>query len=124
MSEYSKKRREAWRKRKNRVRRKIHGTAERPRLTVYRSLRHIYAQLVDDDGGRTLVACDVKKAAEVDLPEGVAGKRSEAYRVGRTLADLAKEKGFSRVVFDRNGYLYHGRVAALAQGARDGGLDF
>jgi len=124
MSEYSKKRREAWRKRKYRVRRKIHGTVERPRLTVYRSLRHIYAQLVDDEGGRTLVACDVKKAAEVDLPEGISGKRSEAYRVGRTLADLAKAKGFDRVVFDRNGYLYHGRVAALAQGARDGGLDF
>ena len=124
MSEFSKKRREAWRKRKSRVRRKIHGTAERPRLTVYRSLRHIYAQLVDDDARTTLVSCDVKRATEVASPEGISGKRSEAYRVGRTLADLAKERGVSRVIFDRNGYLYHGRVAALAQGARDGGLDF
>ncbi len=124
MSEGSKTRRKAWLKRKRRVGKRLHGTAEKPRLTVFRSNSHMYAQLVDDDQGHTLAWCDTMKASECELPEGLAGKRAVAYRVGRTLAEQARARGLGRVVFDRNGYLYHGRVAALAQGARDGGLEF
>ncbi len=111
-------------KRKHRVRRRLHGTADKPRLTVFRSHRNIYAQLVNDDEGRTLVAADGQRAVEVELPEGVDGKRALAYRVGKAIAEQAQARGVETVVFDRNGYLYHGRVAALAQGARDGGLKF
>lgn len=124
MSEGSKTRRSAWLKRKRRVGKRLHGTADKPRLTVFRSHRNMYAQLVDDDQGRTLAFCDVSKAAECELPEGIGGKRALAYRVGHTLAAQAKADGVETIVFDRNGYLYHGRVAALAQGARDGGLKF
>ncbi len=124
MSEFSKTRRDAWLKRKRRVGKRLHGTANRPRLTVFRSHRNMYAQLVDDDQGSTLTSTHVDKAGEYELPEGFDGKRAAAYRVGRTLAEQAKAKGVAKVVFDRNGYLYHGRVAALAQGARDGGLEF
>jgi large subunit ribosomal protein L18 len=119
-----KSRRGARLKRKVRVRRRLHGTADKPRLTVYRSNRTIYAQLVDDDRGHTVVWADGRKAAEAELPEGVDAKRAEAYRVGKAIAELARAQGLEQVVFDRNGYLYHGRVAALAQGARDGGLKF
>jgi len=124
MSEFSKTRRSAWLKRKQRVGRRLHGTAEKPRLTVFRSHRGIYAQLVDDDRGHTLASSDVARAATCAMPEGLDGKRATAYRVGWALAEQAKAQGVARVVFDRNGYLYHGRVAALAQGARDGGLEF
>lgn len=124
MSDFNKTRRSAWLKRKRRVGKRLHGTAEKPRLTVFRSHRGIYAQVVNDDDGRTLAYCDVTKAAECELPEGVDGKRALAYRVGKGLAEVAKAAGVGKVVFDRNGYLYHGRVAALAQGARDGGLEF
>ncbi|HOX25917.1 MAG TPA: 50S ribosomal protein L18 [Candidatus Krumholzibacteria bacterium] len=124
MSEFSKTRRTAWLKRKQRVGRRLHGTADKPRLTVFRSHRSIYAQLVDDDRGHTLAWSDAARAGDCKLPEGLAGKRALAYRVGHALAEQAKAKGVARVVFDRNGYLYHGRVAALAQGARDGGLEF
>ena len=124
MSEFSKSRRDARMQRKRRVRKRLHGTQDKPRLTVFRSHRLIHAQLVDDESGRTLIWSDVARAAQCDLPEGLDGKRATAYRVGRALAELAKAQGFGRVVFDRNGYLYHGRVAALAQGARDGGLEF
>jgi len=124
MSEFSKTRRDARLKRKRRVRKRLHGTADKPRLTVFRSHRQIHAQLVDDDLGSTLIWCDLGRAAECELPEGLDGKRAAAYRVGRALAEQAKAKGLNRVIFDRNGYLYHGRVAALAQGARDGGLEF
>ena len=124
MSEFTKTRRSAWLKRKRRVGKRLHGTAEKPRLTVFRSHRGMYAQLVDDDQGATMVASDVKLAGDCELPEGLDGKRAAAYKVGRALAEAAKAKGVGRVVFDRNGYLYHGRVAALAQGARDGGLEF
>ena len=124
MSSSSKSRRTAWLKRKRRVGKRLHGTTEKPRLSVYRSHRGIYAQLVDDDQGHTMVSSNVPKAGEYELPEGLDGKRAAAYRVGRAVADLAKTKGVAKVVFDRNGYLYHGRVAALAQGARDGGLEF
>ena len=111
-------------KRKNRVRKKVSGTAERPRLTVTRSHKSIYAQIIDDAVGRTLIAADSRKADEATVPEGLAGKCATAYRVGHHLARLAREKGIEKAVFDRNGYLYHGRVAALAKGARDGGLEF
>jgi len=111
-------------KRKHRVRRRLHGTADKPRLTVFRSHRSIYAQLVDDDRGHTMVWADDRKAPEVELPEGLDAKRAAAYRVGKAIAELAQAQGVAQVVFDRNGYLYHGRVAALAQGARDGGLKF
>lgn len=124
MSEGRKTRRSAWLKRKRRVGKRLHGTAEKPRLSVYRSHRNMYAQLVDDDRGHTLAWVDVKKATECELPEGIDGKRALAYRVGKSLAEQAKAKGVEKIVFDRNGYLYHGRVAALAQGARDGGLEF
>ena len=123
MSSVSKKRHESRRRRKVRVRKKLHGTTARPRVTVYRSHKNIYAQVVDDDEGRTLLAHDGRKSGEVAVPEGVTGKCAAAYTVGRNLADLAKEKGINAMVFDRNGYLYHGRVAALARGLRDGGIE-
>jgi large subunit ribosomal protein L18 len=124
MPQFTNDRRTAWKKRKRRVRRRIHGDAERPRLTVFRSLRHIYAQIVDDDEGRTLVWSDSKSAGADETPEELGGKCATAYTVGKALAAKAKEHGIGKIVFDRNGYLYHGRVAALARGARDGGLEF
>ena len=124
MSSVSQKRTEGLNRRHRRIRVKMSGTTERPRLAVRRTDKHIYAQLVDDDQSHTLAWSDQTKAAECELPEGLAGKRADAYRVGRSLAELARTKGIVKIVFDRNGYLYHGRVAALAQGARDGGLEF
>ena len=104
-----------------RVRRKVSGTAERPRLVVYRSLKHIYAQLVNDDLGVTLLAVgDSSKEIEV---EG-GGKVARGKAVGKLLAEKAKAAGVTRVVFDRAGYRYHGRVQAVADGAREGGLEF
>ena len=127
MSDTNKTRRSARLKRKRRIGKKISGTIERPRLTVFRSNRHIYAQIVDDDQGRTLIQCDSKKAGQdevPEVPEGIDCKCAIAYRVGKAIAGIAREKGVATIVFDRNGYLYHGRVAALARGARDGGLEF
>jgi large subunit ribosomal protein L18 len=109
------------RRRHLRVRRKVHGTAERPRLVVFRSLRHIYAHLVDDDRG--VVVLGVADTSEPVKPER-AGKVGKGYAVGMALAGKAKEAGITRVVFDRAGYLYHGRVKAVADGARKGGLEF
>lgn len=104
-----------------RVRQRITGTVERPRLVVYRSLKHIYAQLVDDDRGVTLVAAsDLVK----DFARDGSGKVGAARGVGKMLADRAKAQGIARVVFDRGGYPYHGRVRAVAEGARAGGLEF
>ncbi len=112
--------REARLRRHRRVRGKIRGTAERPRLLVFRSNRGIFAQLVDDDAGRTLAA-----ASWLDLPKSFKGNKSEqAAEVGKLLAQNAKKAGVETVVFDRGGYLYHGRVKALADGAREGGLSF
>ncbi|HHV50193.1 MAG TPA: 50S ribosomal protein L18 [Clostridiales bacterium] len=103
-----------------RVRSKISGTAERPRLNVFRSLNHIYAQIIDDVAGVTLVAAS---SAEKDF--GAPGGNKEAARkVGQLIAKRAAEKGITEVVFDRGGYLYHGRVKELAEGAREGGLKF
>jgi large subunit ribosomal protein L18 len=104
-----------------RVRTRVAGTAERPRLVVFRSLRHIYAQLVDDDRGVTLLGVS-------DASEGVdsttAGKVGRAKATGKLLAGKAKAAGVTKVVFDRAGYRYHGRVQAVAEGAREGGLEF
>src|SRR3954470_11925840 len=104
-----------------RVRRRLAGTAERPRLVVFRSLKHIYAQLVNDDLGVTLLG--VGDASEGIQAEG-AGKVSRGKAVGKLLAEKAKAAGVTKVVFDRAGYRYHGRVQAVADGAREGGLEF
>ena len=103
-----------------RVRGKISGTPERPRLNVFRSNANIYAQIIDDVNGVTLVAANT---LEKDF-EGATGNAEAAKKVGAALAERAKAKGIDKVVFDRGGYLYHGRVAALAEGAREGGLEF
>lgn len=106
--------------RHKRVRGKISGTAECPRLNVYRSLKNIYAQIIDDQTGTTLVA-----ASTADKDFGAYGGNKDAARkVGLKIAELAKAKNINDVVFDRGGYLYHGRVQELAEGAREGGLNF
>jgi len=107
-------------KRQVRVRGKISGTPERPRLNVFRSNANIYAQLIDDVNGVTLVSANTLEKGF----EGSTGNIEAAKKVGLVLAERAKAKGIEVVVFDRNGYLYHGRVAALAEGAREGGLQF
>jgi len=106
-----------------RLRRRVVGTADRPRLSVFRSLKHIYAQVIDDQQGRTLVAASTREPEIASQVQGL--RRVEQSRVvGRVLAERAREKGIVRVVFDRGGYAYHGRVRALAEGAREGGLEF
>jgi large subunit ribosomal protein L18 len=112
--------RDARERRHRRVRGKVRGTAERPRLMVFRSNRGIFAQLVDDDAGKTLAG-----ASWVGLPKSFSGDKTEQAReVGKAVATAAKQAGVEAVVFDRGGYLYHGRVKALAEGAREGGLVF
>ena len=106
-------------KRRRRVRAKVHGTAERPRIAVFRSNRGIFAQLIDDEAGRTLAAVNW---TEEDLRS--LGRMEQATRAGALLAERAKAAGIESVVFDRGGYQYHGRVKALAEGAREGGLKF
>ena len=110
-------------KRHKRVRTKVKGTEIAPRLSVYRSLNHIYAQLIDDVKGNTLVTASTLDKA---IKETLTGKdkKAQAYAVGELLAKKAKEKGITAAVFDRGGYLYTGRVASLADGAREGGLKF
>ena len=110
-------------KRHKRVRAKIKGSAETPRLSVYRSLNHIYAQLIDDVKGNTLVTASTLDK-EIKDTLGGKDKKAQAYAVGELLAKKAKEKGISAAVVDRGGYLYTGRVASLADGARKGGLEF
>jgi large subunit ribosomal protein L18 len=110
-------------KRKARIRRKITGTSARPRLTVYKSLKHMYAQLVDDVAGKTIVSVGTtSKVLKNDVKED--DKTGAAKKVGEALAKAAKEKGIEAVVFDRNGFDYHGRVEAVAAAARDAGLKF
>lgn len=105
---------------KRRVRKNIHGTAEKPRLSVYRSNKEIYAQVIDDNKGTTLVSTSSR-----DKGVTKEGTKSEvSVQVGKKIAELAKAKGIETVVFDRNGFLYHGRIKALADGAREGGLKF
>lgn len=110
-------------KRHLRVRKKINGTAERPRLSVFRSSKHIYAQLIDDEKGITLAsASTLDKELRDKISNG--GSVEAARQVGELIARRAKEKGVAKVVFDRGGYLYHGRIQALADAAREGGLEF
>jgi large subunit ribosomal protein L18 len=106
--------------RRYRIRRRIQGSTERPRLSVYRSARHIYAQIIDDQQGVTIVAASSREAG---MPAG-SGKVGACTEVGKLVAQRAKEKGVTQVAFDRGGYRYHGRVKALADGARAGGLEF
>ena len=114
---------EARQRRHERIRRHLHGTADRPRLNVFRSLEHIYVQVIDDDLGNTLVAAST---VDPELREQLNGlnKSQQATRVGQLVARRALDKGLKKVVFDRGGYPYHGRVKALADGAREGGLEF
>ena len=106
-----------------RVRKKINGTPERPRLNVYRSLNHMYAQIIDDTKGHTLVcASSLDEAVKNKVRCG--GNKASAREVGKLVAERALEKGIKAVVFDRGGYLYHGRVRELAEGAREAGLEF
>ena len=112
--------REARLRRHRRVRGKVRGTAARPRLAVFRSNRGIFAQLIDDDAGKTIAA-----ASWLELPSSFKGaKLDQSAEVGKALAEAAKKAGVEAVVFDRGGYLFHGRVKALAEGAREGGLSF
>jgi large subunit ribosomal protein L18 len=113
-------------RRRKRVRAKVRGTDQRLRLCVFRSSAHIYAQIINDDDGHTLVAASTldKEVRASEAAEGVTAKVAKATAVGKLLAERAKAKGLNKVVFDRAGYLYHGRVKALAEGARTGGLEF
>jgi len=111
---------------KLRLRKRIHGTAERPRLTVFRSLNHIYVQAVDDMAGRTIAsAATTESALKGQLPKGArGGNRGGAEAVGTAIAARLLEKGVKAAVFDRNGFLYHGRIRAVAEAARKAGLEF
>jgi large subunit ribosomal protein L18 len=103
----------------SRIRRKLEGTAERPRLNVYRSLNHIYVQVIDDAKGETLIS-----ASSLASKAKTGGNVAAAKEIGKLVAERAKEKGIKKVVFDRGGYLYHGRIKALADAAREAGLEF
>lgn len=109
-------------RRQLRIRKRLFGTADRPRLTVFRSLKHIQAHLIDDANGRSLLG--ISSHGLKDQLQNIAGKCDQSREVGKVLAAKAREAGISQVVFDRAGYLYHGRVKALAEGAREGGLKF
>ncbi len=109
---------------KRRIRKKIQGTAELPRLTVYRSLHHVYAQIVDDSTSKTIVAASTLSPELREELKGVKGQKERAKRVGMTVAKKALEKNLKQVVFDRTGYAYHGVVKSLADGAREAGLKF
>ena len=105
-----------------RIRKKLQGTAERPRLNVYRSLNHIYVQVIDDLAGKTLVSASTAEGKKEG--RGTGGNVAAAKSVGKAIAERAKAKGVTKVVFDRGGYIYHGRVKALADAAREAGLQF
>ena len=121
MSDSAKQKREARIRRHRRVRKKVLGTAERPRLAVFRSNRHITAQVIDDRAGRTLASAST---LEADLRSGATSNVEAAAKVGALVAERAKAAGVDKVVFDRGGFMYHGRIAALADSARDAGLEF
>jgi len=106
----------------DRIRKKLQGTSERPRLNVYRSMNHIYAQVIDDLNGKTLVSASSAEGKKEDRRTG--GNVAAAKAIGKVIAERAKAKGVTKVVFDRGGYLYHGRVKALADAAREAGLQF
>jgi large subunit ribosomal protein L18 len=122
MSQIAHARRESRIRRHRRVRKKLHGTAERPRLAVFRSNKHIVAQLIDDDAGRTLAAASTIEAEQRST--GAGGSVAAASRIGTLIAERAKAAGIDKVVFDRGGFIYHGRIAALAAAAREAGLEF
>ncbi|MFZ9629281.1 MAG: 50S ribosomal protein L18 [Ilumatobacteraceae bacterium] len=107
--------------RHRRVRKKIHGTAARPRLAVYRTNKHISVQVIDDDAGRTIVAAST---TEAELRSSAGSSTAAASKIGALVAQRAKAAGINQVVFDRGGYLYHGRIAAVAAAAREAGLEF
>ncbi|NLV23827.1 MAG: 50S ribosomal protein L18 [Deltaproteobacteria bacterium] len=111
-------------RRQERVRKKVRGTPERPRLCVFRSAKHIYAQLIDDDQGQTLLSVSTIEPDSVGLEDVYTGNAEAAKRVGAAIARKALARNIDSVVFDRNGFLYHGRIKALAEGAREGGLKF
>jgi large subunit ribosomal protein L18 len=121
MSTSTKQKHEARNRRHRRVRKKVAGTADRPRLAVFRSNRHIVAQVIDDRAGVTLAAASTHEA---DLRAGATGNTDAAATVGRLVAERAKAAGIDKVVFDRGGFRYHGRIAALAEAARHAGLEF
>jgi large subunit ribosomal protein L18 len=106
----------------DRIRKKVMGTPERPRLNVYRSLNHIYVQLIDDLKGETLAAVSTATGKKGERTTG--GNVASAKAIGKKIAEMAKQKGFTKVVFDRGGYIYHGRVKAVADAAREAGLQF
>jgi large subunit ribosomal protein L18 len=110
--------------RHRRIRQRVVGTAARPRLSVHRSLKHLYAQIIDDEKARTLVSISSLEKAVLQELEGEKGGLKRSRRLGKLLAQRAKERGVSRVAFDRGGYLYHGHVKELADGAREAGLEF
>ena len=112
-----------WLKRKKRISKRIISSVERPRLTVFRSAKHIYGQIVDDTTGRTIVAASSNEKA-VNAQPRFESKVAKAVFTGKLLAQRAMDKGVKKVVFDRNGFLYHGRIKALSDGAREAGLDF
>ena len=107
-------------RRKQGIRKQVFGMPDRPRLSVYRSLNHVYAQVIDDLTGKTVASASTRDKGF----SATGAKMAEATAVGKLVAQRAKDKGVSKVVFDRNGYLYHGRIKALADGAREGGLQF
>ena len=120
MSEQSRK---ARKRRHRRVRKKVSGTAGRPRMNIFRSLQHIYVQVIDDEMGHTLASASTVDAQVQERINGL-DKTAQARVVGQVLAERAMDKGVTKVVFDRGGYKYHGRVKALAEGSRQGGLEF
>ncbi len=111
-------------KRAKRVRKKIHGTSDRPRLSVFRSLNNVYVQLIDDSKGVSLLGVSSTAPEIKNLEKEEKGKTGVSKAVGKVVAEKAKEKGITKVVFDRAGFLYHGRIKAVAEGAREGGLQF
>ncbi|HJT77473.1 MAG TPA: 50S ribosomal protein L18 [Gemmataceae bacterium] len=121
MSVSSKDKQQARQRRHRRVRKHVRGTSERPRLAVHRSNKHITAQVIDDVAGRTVAAAST---VEADLRGGPGSNKRAAAEIGRRVAERARAAGVTRVVFDRGGFLYHGRIAAVAEAAREGGLEF
>jgi len=107
-----------------RIRNRVSGTAERPRLAVFKSGRYVYAQLIDDQNGSTLAQANSKESDLLSKIEGGAASRAAARLIGETIAERAKDRGIERCVFDRGGYIYHGKVKELAEGARSKGLEF
>lgn len=111
-------------KRQKRIRKNVVGTTRRPRLCVFRSARHIYAQVIDDTNGQTVATASSMEKDIRDLGAGSGDKKAVANRIGKLVAERALAKGINQIVFDRNGFLYHGRIQAVSEGAREGGLKF